>query len=40
VASDFGVFRCHTIFNCQKVCPKTLDPTKAIAKLKMKAFFG
>jgi succinate dehydrogenase / fumarate reductase iron-sulfur subunit len=40
VASDFGVFRCHTIFNCQKVCPKDLDPTKAIAKLKMKAFFG
>ena len=40
VATDFGVFRCHTIFNCQKVCPKELDPTKAIAKLKMKALFG
>lgn len=40
VATDFGVFRCHTIFNCQKVCPKDLDPTKAIAKLKMKALFG
>jgi succinate dehydrogenase / fumarate reductase iron-sulfur subunit len=40
VATDFGVFRCHTIFNCQKVCPKTLDPTKAIAKLKMKSLFG
>ena len=39
VANDFGVFRCHTIFNCQKVCPKNLDPTNAIAKLKMKAVF-
>jgi succinate dehydrogenase / fumarate reductase iron-sulfur subunit len=40
VATDFGVFRCHTIFNCQEVCPKELDPTKAIAKLKIKALFG
>jgi succinate dehydrogenase / fumarate reductase iron-sulfur subunit len=39
VASDYGVFRCHTIFNCREVCPKELDPTKAIAKLKMKAIF-
>jgi succinate dehydrogenase / fumarate reductase iron-sulfur subunit len=36
VASEFGVFRCHTIFNCQKVCPKDLDPTGAISKLKNK----
>lgn len=34
VASEFGVFRCHTIFNCQKVCPKDLNPTGAISKLK------
>ncbi len=40
VASDFGVFRCHTIFNCQQVCPKNLDPTGAIAKLKMKAIWA
>lgn len=40
VAKDNGIFRCHTIFNCQKVCPKDLDPTKAIAKLKMKTLFG
>jgi len=39
VASDAGVFRCHTIFNCQQVCPKDLDPTGAIGKLKMKAFW-
>jgi succinate dehydrogenase / fumarate reductase iron-sulfur subunit len=40
VASDEGVFRCHTIFNCQQVCPKDLDPTGAIGKLKMKAFWA
>ncbi len=31
-----GVFRCHTIFNCQEVCPKDLDPTGSIANLKRK----
>ncbi len=36
VASEFGVFRCHTIFNCQMVCPKDLNPTGAISKLKNK----
>ena len=35
VAGETGVFRCHTIFNCQEVCPKHLDPSGAIAKLKM-----
>lgn len=40
VATDFGVFRCHTIFNCQQVCPKDLDPTGAIAKLKMKSVWA
>jgi succinate dehydrogenase / fumarate reductase iron-sulfur subunit len=29
-----GVWRCHTIFNCQVACPKDLDPTGAIANLK------
>ena len=29
-----GVWRCHTIFNCQLACPKDLDPTGAIASLK------
>ncbi|MDI6808137.1 MAG: succinate dehydrogenase iron-sulfur subunit [Candidatus Eisenbacteria bacterium] len=32
-----GVFRCHTVFNCQNVCPKELDPSHAIARLKMKS---
>jgi succinate dehydrogenase / fumarate reductase iron-sulfur subunit len=40
VASDEGIFRCHTIFNCQQVCPKDLDPTGAIAKLKMRALWA
>lgn len=38
VASDEGIFRCHTIFNCQQVCPKDIDPTNAILKLRMKSF--
>lgn len=40
LASDFGAFRCHTIFNCQQVCPKELDPSSAIAKLKMKSLWA
>jgi len=39
VARENGVFRCHTVFNCQKVCPKDLDPSGAIARLKMKTVF-
>ncbi|MCK5818234.1 MAG: succinate dehydrogenase iron-sulfur subunit [Psychromonas sp.] len=30
----FSVFRCHTIMNCVSVCPKKLNPTKAIGKIK------
>lgn len=40
VAGDNGIFRCHTIFNCQQVCPKDLDPTGAIGKLKMKSIWA
>ncbi len=29
-----GVWRCHTIYNCVEVCPKSLNPTSAISKLK------
>ena len=29
-----GVWRCHTIYNCQTACPKDLDPTGAIGHLK------
>jgi len=31
---NFSVYRCHTIMNCTKVCPKGLNPGLAIAELK------
>jgi succinate dehydrogenase (ubiquinone) iron-sulfur subunit len=30
----FKLYRCHTIMNCTKVCPKHLNPGKAIANIK------
>jgi succinate dehydrogenase / fumarate reductase iron-sulfur subunit len=30
----FRLYRCHTILNCAKACPKSLNPAKAIAELK------
>jgi succinate dehydrogenase / fumarate reductase iron-sulfur subunit len=30
----FRLYRCHTIMNCTKTCPKSLNPGKAIAELK------
>lgn len=30
----FSVYRCHTIMNCAKTCPKGLNPGKAIAEIK------
>jgi len=32
----FKLFRCHTIMNCVHVCPKGLNPTKAIGRIKAK----
>ena len=32
----FKLFRCHTIMNCVHVCPKGLNPTKAIGRIKHK----
>lgn len=32
----FSVFRCRSIMNCASVCPKGLNPTRAIAKLRDK----
>jgi succinate dehydrogenase / fumarate reductase iron-sulfur subunit len=37
IETEDGVFRCHTVYNCQEVCPKKLDPTGSIASLKRKA---
>ncbi len=30
----YRLFRCHTIMNCVDACPKHLNPTKAIVKIK------
>jgi succinate dehydrogenase / fumarate reductase iron-sulfur subunit len=30
----FRLYRCHTILNCTKTCPKNLNPAKAIAEIK------
>lgn len=30
----FRLFRCHTIMNCVDVCPKSLNPTKAIGNIR------
>jgi succinate dehydrogenase / fumarate reductase iron-sulfur subunit len=32
----FSLFRCRSIMNCTDVCPKGLNPTKAIGKLREK----
>jgi succinate dehydrogenase / fumarate reductase iron-sulfur subunit len=32
----FRLYRCHTIMNCAKACPKDLNPAEAIADLKLK----
>ena len=32
----FKLYRCHTIMNCTKTCPKHLNPGKAIAHIKKK----
>ncbi|HKJ66517.1 MAG TPA: succinate dehydrogenase iron-sulfur subunit [bacterium] len=34
VDGDHGAWRCHTIFNCQQVCPKDIDITGSIGVLK------
>ncbi|NJL08661.1 MAG: succinate dehydrogenase iron-sulfur subunit [Methylacidiphilales bacterium] len=34
VEDPFRLYRCHTILNCSKACPKGLNPAKAIAEIK------
>ncbi|CAK0786659.1 hypothetical protein CVIRNUC_009873 [Coccomyxa viridis] len=36
----YKLYRCHTIMNCAKVCPKGLNPGKAIAKIKQSIHTG
>ena len=30
----FRLYRCHTIMNCTRTCPKGLNPAKAIAEIR------
>ena len=30
----FRLYRCHTIMNCTRTCPKGLNPARAIAEVK------
>jgi succinate dehydrogenase / fumarate reductase, iron-sulfur subunit len=34
IEDPFRLYRCHTILNCAKACPKGLNPAKAIAEIK------
>jgi len=36
---EFKLYRCHTILNCTKTCPKNLNPGYAIAEIKKKMMF-
>lgn len=47
IADECGIFRCHSVFNCQAVCPKNLETGNAVSHMKMnlvwykiKRFFG
>lgn len=31
---QFGVYRCHTIFNCTEACPREIQVTRAIGEIK------
>lgn len=31
---QFGIYRCHTIFNCTLACPREIEVTKAIGEVK------
>lgn len=33
--NEMSLYRCHTIFNCARTCPKGLNPAAAIAKMKL-----
>ncbi|KAF9457439.1 iron-sulphar subunit protein of succinate dehydrogenase [Collybia nuda] len=33
--NEMSLYRCHTIFNCSRTCPKGLNPAAAIAKIKL-----
>jgi len=38
--NSMSVYRCHTILNCSRTCPKGLNPAKAIAEIKKELAFA
>ncbi|KAK6538076.1 succinate dehydrogenase complex, subunit B [Orbilia ellipsospora] len=38
--NSMSLYRCHTIMNCARTCPKGLNPGLAIAKIKKMMAFG
>ncbi|GHJ84798.1 hypothetical protein NliqN6_1200 [Naganishia liquefaciens] len=38
--NSLSLYRCHTIFNCSRTCPKGLNPAKAIAQIKLEMATG
>ena len=38
--NNMSLYRCHTILNCSRTCPKGLNPAKAIAELKKSLALG
>ena len=38
--NSMSLYRCHTIMNCSRTCPKGLNPGKAIAEIKKSMAFA
>jgi succinate dehydrogenase (ubiquinone) iron-sulfur subunit len=38
--NSMSLYRCHTILNCSRTCPKGLNPAKAIAEIKKSMAFA
>jgi len=34
LSDQWGVYRCHTIFNCTEACPREIQITQAIGEVK------
>jgi succinate dehydrogenase / fumarate reductase iron-sulfur subunit len=37
---QFGVYRCHTIYNCTECCPREIEITQAIGEVKAAIITG
>lgn len=37
--NSMSLYRCHTIMNCARTCPKGLNPGRAIAEIKKQMAF-